>query len=88
MPARIWLVQEVCPDTGELLADEIMQAEVGGAQANPELEWSFVRGNPIDEAEFNYLMALQEWAAEHAPDEPMANPRQPISWLKVPTPTF
>lgn len=88
VPARIWVVQEVCPETGELLSDELMQCEVNGAFADPEDAWSWICAYPISEQEFRFLEASSQWAREHAPQEPMANPYQRIDWTAVPTPTF
>lgn len=87
VPARIWLYQPT-DENGDLVGDEVMQCEVNGKYADPETQWSWLCGNPITEAEFNYLTASLAWSAEHAPDEPMANVSQKIDWLKVPTPTF
>lgn len=40
----------------------------------------------ISEEEYQYRVALGHWTAEHAPDEPLANPRRPIDLLKAPPP--
>ena len=88
VPARIWMFQPIDEESGELVGDEVMFCEVNDKWADPELQWEWLCQEPITEAEFNYLTAAQAWAAEHAPDEPMANLRQPIDWMKVPTPTF
>lgn len=88
VPARIWLFQEIDADTGELLSDELMQCEVNGEYRDPHDEWTWLFGQPISEAEFSYLTERNRWAERYAPDEPAANPRQPVDWLKVPTPRF
>lgn len=88
VPARIWMVQDVDHDTGELLSDELLQCEVNGAWADPEDAWSWLCGNPITEQEFRFLQASAGWSREHAPQEPMANPYQRVDWMAVPTPTF
>lgn len=88
VPARIWMVQDIDADTGELLSDELLQAEVNGVYADPEDAWPWLCANPITEQEFRFLEALGTWSQTHAPAEPMANPHQPIDWLVVPTPTF
>ena len=36
VPARIWMVQDICPETGELLSDEVLRCEVNGIAADPE----------------------------------------------------
>lgn len=86
VPAKIWLYQKI--EDGCLVGDSQFQCEVGGKYADAEREWSWLNGNPITEAEYNYLVASCEWSRDYAPDEPMANPRQPVDWLTVPTPTF
>ena len=88
VPARIWMHQPTDPETGDLVGDETLQCEVDGQFADAEQQWSWLNGNPITEAEFNYLTELRRWSEQHAPDEPYANPRQPTDWLRVPTPQF
>jgi len=87
VPARIWVYQPV-DDEGDLCDDEAMQCEVDGKFADPEEAWSWLCGNPISEAEFKHLTALRQWSEQHAPSEPYANPRKPVDWMNVPTPTF
>jgi hypothetical protein len=87
VPCRIWLYAEI-DDAGELVTDEILQAEVAGEYADPDDLWSFVAANPISESEFKFLSATIEWSQTNAPHEPMANPRQAVDWLAVPIPTF
>lgn len=88
VPARIWLYSEVDPETGELAGDELLQCEVAGEYRDPDEQWSWLCGNPISEAEFNYMTAVREHVAVHSPDEPLANPRQAVDWLKVPVGRF
>ena len=88
VPAKIWLVQDI-DDDGELTAPEFLQCEINGAFADPKDAWLWLCGNPISEAEFNYMEARRQYAVFHATHEPAANPRQPVDWLHgVPTPTF
>ena len=88
VPARIWLFSPICPETGELAGDEILQCEVDGQMADAAAQWSRLAGHPITEAEFHYLTALRGWADQHAADEPYANPREAVDWNKVPVPSF
>lgn len=88
VPAKIWLDQEIDPDTGELLADERLQCEVAGEWRDPHEEWPRLCGHPISEADFNYLTALRQHCAWHEPDQPFANPKRPIDWLAVSPPQF
>ena len=84
VPARIWMVQEVDEETGELLSDELLQAEVNGAYADPEEVWSWICANPITEAEFNYLTARIAYALRNEPEDPFAQAKTPISMNKTP----
>lgn len=86
--ARIWIEQEICPVTGELLSDEVMKCEIAGRLVDPGEVWMWQAGQPITEQEYNYLIARDEYARAWALDEPAANPYKAVDWLKVPTPTF
>lgn len=88
VPARIWLDQDIDPETGELMDDERLQCEVNNETADVEQQWSWLNARPIPESEFLYLTATISWAESYAPDEPLANPRERVDWSKVPTPTF
>lgn len=88
VPARIWIEQELCPDTGELLSDEVMKCEIAGQLRDPYESWHYLFREPIEEAAYLYLMARAEYARAWAPEEPAANPFKATDWLKVPTPTF
>jgi hypothetical protein len=85
VPARIWLHQEVDPETGELACDERFVCEVNSQEKDVAWWWSKMCRHPISQAEFNYLIAKREWAEEHSPHEPAVNPSQPVDWLKVST---
>lgn len=88
VPARIWIEAETDADTGELISDEVMICEVGGRREDPSEAWTWLCANPITEAEFNYLTATARHIGWHEPDQPQANPRQPIDWLTVRPPNF
>ena len=87
VPARIHMVQEI-DEAGDLIADEVLLCEVNGSAAPVDDQWIWLSSNPISESEYNYMCTARTWAAWHAPDDPIANPREPVDWLKVPTPTF
>ena len=76
VPVRIWIEQEACPETGELLSDEIVKCEVNGRETDPIAAWPWVCGEPITESEFNYMVARADFALTWAPHEPAANPFQ------------
>jgi hypothetical protein len=84
VPARIWLEQEIDPDTGELVGDEVMLCEVDGRRCDPVDQWARLWTTPITEAEFLYMEATRQWAAWHSPTDPAANPRQRLDPLLTP----
>lgn len=86
VPARIWMYQPIDADSGELVGDEILQAEINGAYAVPEAAWPGLCGNPITEQEWRYLTATVTWAMEFAPDDPRAKPKEAINNLTTPLP--
>lgn len=88
VPARIWIEQEVCEVTEELLSDEVMRCEINGELRDPYEAWHWLFGEPIDEARYQFLMARKDYAETWAPQEPAANARHKTDWLKIPTPTF
>lgn len=84
VPARIWMSQDICPETGELLTDEVLLCEVNGQPADPEDAWSWICANPITEQEFRYLSARIEHAARYEPHDPFAVPTQSIDLNTAP----
>ena len=88
VPARLWIEQEVCPDTGELLSDEVMRCEINGKLRDPYEAWIWLCSEPIDQARHAYLVARKDFAETWAPSEPAANAFVKVDWGKVPTPSF
>lgn len=84
VPARIWLEQDIDPETGELAADERLRCEVNGEGRDPVEEWPRLWNNAITEAEHDYMIATRRWAAWHSPADPAANPRQKLDPLTTP----
>lgn len=82
--ARIFMEQPTDTDTGELIGDEIMRCEVGGKPRDPVDEWAWLANDPIPEAEYLYLIADADWAKQHAPRAPQANPREPVRSRNIP----
>ncbi len=58
VPARIWLEQDICPETGELLGEEILRCEIGGEQHDPFDKWTWLAGKPISRAEYDDLCEI------------------------------
>ena len=59
VPARIWWEPgEIDDETGELLSDERLKAEVDGQEVNPWSSWTWLARRPISEQEWRWLKAL------------------------------
>lgn len=84
VPARIWMYQPICAETGELIGDEALQCEVNGRYADPLDAWSWLCGNPIAEQEFRYLSARIDYAAQYEPADPFAAPGTAIDLNRTP----
>lgn len=84
VPARIWMHQDICPETGDLVSDEILRCEVNGSPADPEDAWSWISANPVTEQEFRYLAARIAFAIQHEPDDPFAVPSRPVDLNHTP----
>lgn len=86
VPIRIWFGAPLDPLTGEELdRSHRWQAERNGEFVEVDAVWPFCAADAINEAEYRYLLATNQWAAEHAPDAPEAAPRQKIDLNRLPT---
>ncbi len=60
---------------------------LGADEIPVEIEDVLLRGvEPVTEAEWQYLVAHQAWAAEHAPNHPKAEPRRAVDFNTIPLP--
>jgi hypothetical protein len=48
--------------------------------------WVWCMGHPIPESEYRYLLARGLYAKRWRPEDPAADPRRPVDWLKVKLP--
>lgn len=85
VPAKIFVLS-VIGDDGELLEPERVVCEIGG-ERYPEVETAWLRlcTRPISASEYQYRMALRDWAQAAAPNQPQA-PRQDgkaVDWMTV-----
>jgi hypothetical protein len=85
--ARIWRVETVVdpdfPENGMVgTRSPFLAAEINGEIVDIDKVW-LVRGEPISEQEYRWRVADAAWAATHAPDEAIANPRKKIDWLQA-----
>ena len=86
VPARIWLQREVDEETGELIGDETMLCKVGNTMRDASDEWVWLAARPISEAEYHHLCRVVNWAQQHDPAHPAANPSDPVDWTTSPIP--
>lgn len=81
--ARIWLVQEIDPATGELLAPETFACVVAGERRSAYREWTYLASNPVTREEHDRLEAARKadprMAAVLAPFDILAAPPRPTA---------
>lgn len=76
--AKIYVEREICPDTGELLSDEVLRIEVEGLDGgDPADHWTYL--TPIKKAEFDHLVDYR------LRDSRMLDSRQRIDLSEQPT---
>lgn len=82
---RIWFGQPLDPVTYQPLDRSLRWcAAVNGKPVELDLVWPRCAGNPISASEYAYLMTLQDWAQDHAPDTPIADPMRRVDPLQSP----
>lgn len=68
VPARIWWdATDIDAETGELLSDEKLLAEIDGKPVNPWRKWEWIARRPITEEEWEWLKALSPLLPEKIP---------------------
>ena len=59
LPARVWWIDgEIDQETGELLSDEILRAEIDGKDVNPWTNWTYLSRRHISESQWDWLRAM------------------------------
>ena len=80
VPVEIRMVQELDPDTGELAADERLEADELGKPLNPATVWTHLR--PITRSTFDALVERHRsdprMAATHVPYDLSETPIRPM----------
>lgn len=80
--ARLWYGLPRDPITGEELdRSPRWMGERGGQPCELEDLWPFCHGNEIDQAEYDYLAAVEKWAT-NAPGAPEHDPRKAIDHMQ------
>ena len=79
--ARIWVVDgDRCPETGELMSDQEVFAELDGERTDPWRLWERTRGATIDEGRYRYLVAKRDAARR---GDPELTPRERPDFEKI-----
>lgn len=87
VPVKVWFGPPADPDTGELLDRSWRwQALRNGDLVDVNLVWPFCARFPIDQNEYDYLLARKAWAEQNAPDTPEAQPKMKIDLLNCELP--
>lgn len=86
VPAMIWRVPEIDPETGKATGMDVVRCDTGGKAMDPFAMWPSLSGRPIKKSEYEFMTAKAAHARTWRPDAPEANPRQPISLLSQPKP--
>jgi hypothetical protein len=60
VPARIWLEQDVDPETGELAGDEVFRCEVDGERRSATGQWTWLASNPISRDAYEALLRARD----------------------------
>jgi len=55
-----------------------------GFPLDPLEVWPYCAGQEITEREFHFLARRRQWAQEHAPEHPAADPGEPVDLSKLP----
>lgn len=89
-PVKVWYGFPTDPDTGETLdRSPRWHVILNGEFVEPTLilmlvgNVGYVKGKEIDQAEYDYMLRVREWALQN--DAPEAKPREAIDLKKLPT---
>lgn len=84
---RVWFGAPLDPINGtELDRSHRWQATANGGYIDLDRAWPKCAGDPITEAEHDYLVKLQAWGEANAPASPQANPDKRVDFLTAPLP--
>lgn len=85
VPVKIEFRPSRDPETGEPLdRSPGWHALLGDEEVPIERVWPWCAGEPITQAEYDWRVALKQWAVKHAPAEPEANPKQAVNLRQMP----
>lgn len=82
---RIWNGPPLDPETGEELDRSWRwQATANGEPIALDRVWPQCAGEPISRADHDHFAKLQSWAADHAPESGLGDPRRRLDPLHTP----
>lgn len=92
---KLWKGFSIDPDTLELLTERpfIWRAILNGEHVDVYdvviefdgiTQMPVVKGEQVNEAEYEFLLGDHLWAKAHAPDEPAAKPRERVDMNSIP----
>jgi len=81
---RVFFEASRDPATGDVCdRSPRWQASIDGREADIWRAWPYCSGRPIDQAEYDYLLAVSAHARKHDPSMPEAVPGKPIDMNKL-----
>lgn len=81
----IWHGPPLDPETGdEMDRAPCWNARINGEWANILDVWPRCAGEPIDAREYAFLQSQRDWAVQHLPDSPIADPTKRVDPLHSP----
>lgn len=85
---KVWWGQPL-DENGEIMERHMRwQALADGRPIDLSKVWPWCANQPIEEWEYDLMLATARWAKAHAPDRPEASPHEPVNHLKTRIPTW
>ena len=81
---HIWLGQST-GDDGDQRGMFCWRAKINSGEVDIHRAWPYCAGRRIDKAEYDYMMAVHQWAKTDAPHAPEAKPHEAVNFLRTPT---
>mgnify|MGYP000942895820 CR=1 FL=1 len=80
MPVRIFMERQICPETGDVAADERLVADVNGRICDPTSVWTYL--TPISRADYDTMLYRRALMPEIADDtNPLDLTKEPLRWM-------
>lgn len=79
MPVRIFIERQICPETGELQADERLVADVNGRLCDPAPVWTYL--TPISRAEYENMLYQRALMPEINDEKKIDLAKEPLRWM-------